>query len=354
MAGVVALDIGNREESKTLMEKLSDHYHNRKVEKRHKDAAKRFMRGLMSVQAPTQLFMFHFYIIPYLFEDYDEWTQYYLKVFVTYLAIQGVANWLCTILYDTTIPNDKDRPDLPGLNNRWQNPPDYFMSIHTTNQNGSALPMHHQNFDVSGFEWKYCEICKMYQPPRTHHCDTCEACILKRDHHCFMVGNCIGFKNQRYFVVLTFYAVLVGFVGGYFQYKYLQQFYYPQSYSWTDFLPPVAFYRWLFGTVDGMSLHICIMIIQVYLEFLFGFFGFTYFTTQISMIVQGKTLYELAKSIPIRSLNSVNHNFRSVFGDFWILNFFFPMQLIFRQREDGRSWEGIKLDHNANLQEKSN
>ncbi|XP_021359730.1 palmitoyltransferase ZDHHC22-like isoform X1 [Mizuhopecten yessoensis] len=354
MAGEVVLDIGNRERPKTLMEKFRERYNDKKADRRHKNAAKKFMRGLMMFQAPSQLFMFHVYIIPYLFEDYDEWTRYYLKVLVAYCAVQGVANWLCTILYDTSIPKTKDRPDLPGLSSRWENPPDHFVSIHTANQNGSAVPIQQHDVDDSGFEWQYCDICKIFRPPRAHHCETCEACILKRDHHCFMVGNCIGFKNQRYFVVLSFYAVIIGFVGVFFQFKYLQQMYYPISYAWTDFIPPVAFYRWLFGRVDAMSLHVCIMITQVYLEFLFGVLGFLYFTSQMAIIAQGKTLYELAKSIPVRNLNTIGHNFRSVFGDFWILNFFFPMQLIFRQRDDGKTWEGVKLDHNANRLEKSN
>ncbi|XP_069106180.1 palmitoyltransferase ZDHHC15-like isoform X1 [Argopecten irradians] len=351
----VVLDVGSgKEKPKTLMEKLRAHYNDRQADRRHKNAAKTTMRCLMTIQAPTQLFMFHYYIIPYLFDGYDAWTQYYLKVIVTYMAIQGYSNFLCTILYDTSIPKTKDRPDLPGLNQRWENPPDHFVSIHTSGQNGCAVPIQSQNDEVSGFEWKYCDICQIYRPPRAHHCDTCQACILKRDHHCFMVGNCIGFKNQRYFVVLTFYAVLVGLIGGYFQYQYLSQYYYPISYSWTDFIPLVATYRWLFGTVETISFHVCIMIYQVYLEILFGLFGFLYFTSQIAIIAQGKTLYELAKSIPIRNLNSINDNFRSVFGDFWVLNFFFPMQIIFRQRDDGRTWVGVKLDHNANLQEKNN
>ncbi|XP_033727244.1 uncharacterized protein LOC117316653 isoform X2 [Pecten maximus] len=152
MAGEVVLDIGSKEKPKTLREKLRDHYHDKKADRRHKNAAKITMRCLMAVQAPTQLFMFQYYIIPYLFEDYDDWTQYYLKVFITYLAIQGVSNFLCTILYDTSLPKDKDRPDVPGLNQRWENPPDHFVSIHTSSQNGYALPTQSQNVEVTGFE----------------------------------------------------------------------------------------------------------------------------------------------------------------------------------------------------------
>ncbi|XP_060084311.1 uncharacterized protein LOC132563589 [Ylistrum balloti] len=356
MAGEVALEIGDEEKPTGLMEQLRIHYKykGRKTDKRHKRAAQNAIRWLVAFQTPTQLYMLHRYLIPYLLDDYDDWTQYYFKVLVTYGAVLIITNYLFTIFYDTRLLKTKDRPDLPGMNDRWKNPPDHFVSIHTADQNGSAVPTQQRHVDSSGFEWKYCEICEMNQPPRTHHCYICEACILKRDHHCFVVGTCIGFKNQRYFVVLTFYAVIFGIFGGYLQFKYLQQIYYPQSYAWTDFIPIVTVYRWLFGTVDGLSLHICIMIIHVYLEIIYGIFGVIYFNSQITIIPQGKTLHELAKFIPIRNLNSFNRNFRSVFGDFWILNFLFPMQLIFPQTDDGRTWEGIKLDQNANLQEKIN
>ncbi|XP_069108416.1 uncharacterized protein [Argopecten irradians] len=353
MVDQAVVNIGGPEKPRTLMEKFRERYNDKDVDKRIKLSSQRWIRYLMIFQTPTQLFMFHYYIIPYLFEDYDDWTQYYLKVLVTYTAIQVVMNFLCTVMYDTSITNTKDRPDVPSLTDRWQNPPDHFVPL--LNQNGSAVPIHlSDEVDESGFEWKFCEICKIHQPPRTHHCNMCNVCILKRDHHCYMVGNCIGFKNQRYFVVLTFYVALIGLTGGCFQFKYLQVFYYPDSSSWTDFIPFVAFYRWIFGTVDALSLHVCIMIIHVYLEFIFGFIGFVYFNSQLAIISKGKTLYELTKFIPVRNFNSINRNFRSVFGDFWALNFLFPMQLLFRQRDDGKTWEGIKLDYNANLQGKTN
>ncbi|XP_060079435.1 palmitoyltransferase ZDHHC15-like [Ylistrum balloti] len=353
MENDVVLDISDQQKPQTLMDKFRDHYNDQAVDNRVKLSAPRWVRGLLIFQTPTQLFMFHYYIIPYLFEDYDDWTQYYLKVLVTFTAIQCVVNYICTILYDTSMSNTKDRPDIQGLSDRWENPPDHFVSL--LNHNGCAIPIpESEEVDDSGFLWKYCEICKIYQPPRTHHCNLCKVCILKRDHHCYMVGKCIGFKNQRYFVVLTFYVAAVGLVSGCFQFKYLQVFYYPYSYAWTDFIPPIALYRWLFGTVDAMSLHVCVMILHVYLEFMFGVIGFFYFNSQIAIIAKGKTLYELTKSVPVRNFNSINRNFRSVFGDFWVLNFLFPMQVIFRQRDDGKTWEGIKVDHNANLQGKTN
>ncbi|XP_060079459.1 uncharacterized protein LOC132558858 [Ylistrum balloti] len=352
MANDVILDINDQQKPRTLMEKIRHRYNDQEVDNRIKLSAQKWVRVLI-LQIPAQLFMFHCYIIPYLFEEYDDWTHYYLKVLTTYLAIQCVANYFGTILYDTSISNTKDRPDIQGLSDRWENPPEHFVTL--LYQNGSAITMtESEEIDDSGFVWKYCDICKIYKPPRTHHCNICKMCILKRDHHCYILGNCIGFKNQRYFVILLFYVTVIGLLGGCLQFKYLQVFYYPYSYAWTDFIPPVALYRWLYGTVDAMSLHVCVMIQQIYLEFLLGVICFFYFNLQIAIIFRGKTLYEVAKFVPVRNFNSINRNFRSVFGDFWVLNFFFPMQVIFRQRDDGKTWEGIKVDHNANLQGKTN
>lgn len=46
---------------------------------------------------------------------------------------------------------------------------------------------------------KYCETCRIWRPPRSHHCADCGACIERFDHHCGVVGNCIGGGNHRFF-----------------------------------------------------------------------------------------------------------------------------------------------------------
>merc|ERR1712150_4795 len=53
-----------------------------------------------------------------------------------------------------------------------------------------------------------CFMCKMYKPDRTHHCRVCNCCILQTDHHCSWIANCVGWNNQKYFVLMQFYALL--------------------------------------------------------------------------------------------------------------------------------------------------
>lgn len=304
------------------------------------------MRALMLLQAPSQMYAFIYYIIPYVFEDYSPWTVYYMKVLAGFVMVNGLGNWICVILYDPHYPKSKDNPYLQ-VDQQHQTPPEHFAAhiekatSYQSGQNGHCV------YDMTSKEdlpWNYCKKCRMHVPPRAHHCNFCKKCILKRDHHCFMVGNCIGFKNQRYFIILAFYAIIVGLVGGYFTYKYVHEVVWPILGSWYDVIFPITLWRWLFGYIKGIN---CLLIVHIYTEFVFGIIGFIYFTSQMTISGSGKTLFEVAKKVPIRNMNSINRNMKSVFGDFWGLNFLFPMTLIFRQRDDGIHWDGVKIDHNA-------
>lgn len=54
---------------------------------------------------------------------------------------------------------------------------------------------------------QYCEICKGYKAPRSHHCRKCNHCVLKMDHHCPWINGCCGFKNHSYFIYFLLFAV---------------------------------------------------------------------------------------------------------------------------------------------------
>mmetsp|Transcript_36852 Transcript_36852/g.49351 ORF Transcript_36852/g.49351 Transcript_36852/m.49351 type:complete len:432 (+) Transcript_36852:53-1348(+) len=52
--------------------------------------------------------------------------------------------------------------------------------------------------------WRYCDICSVYQPPDAAHCPDCNVCVEGYDHHCPWMGQCIGKKNMSAFVTFNF------------------------------------------------------------------------------------------------------------------------------------------------------
>ena len=52
---------------------------------------------------------------------------------------------------------------------------------------------------------RYCKMCNVWKPDRTHHCSIYNRCILNMDHHCPWINNCVGFYNRKFFVQLLVY-----------------------------------------------------------------------------------------------------------------------------------------------------
>eukprot|EP00928_Gymnodinium_smaydae_P061619 TRINITY_DN45660_c0_g1_i1.p1 TRINITY_DN45660_c0_g1~~TRINITY_DN45660_c0_g1_i1.p1 ORF type:complete len:280 (+),score=50.47 TRINITY_DN45660_c0_g1_i1:247-1086(+) len=53
---------------------------------------------------------------------------------------------------------------------------------------------------------RYCKMCNVWKPDRTHHCSICNRCILNMDHHCPWINNCVGFYNRKFFMQLLLYV----------------------------------------------------------------------------------------------------------------------------------------------------
>lgn len=56
-----------------------------------------------------------------------------------------------------------------------------------------------------------CWQCNRRRPERAHHCSICGHCFMRMDHHCPWIANCVGFKNQKYFILMTFWGALACF-----------------------------------------------------------------------------------------------------------------------------------------------
>lgn len=77
---------------------------------------------------------------------------------------------------------------------------------------GTATPQYMQELSQSSppnhVVYK-CSECRSIKPDRAHHCSVCHRCISKMDHHCPWINNCVGERNQKFFVLFTFYASLL-------------------------------------------------------------------------------------------------------------------------------------------------
>lgn len=53
---------------------------------------------------------------------------------------------------------------------------------------------------------QYCDFCKGYKAPRSHHCRKCDRCVMKMDHHCPWINTCCGHFNHGNFVWFLLFA----------------------------------------------------------------------------------------------------------------------------------------------------
>lgn len=55
---------------------------------------------------------------------------------------------------------------------------------------------------------RFCELCCLVKPDRSHHCSMCRRCVLKMDHHCPWINNCVGWANYKYFILFLGYSII--------------------------------------------------------------------------------------------------------------------------------------------------
>ena len=67
------------------------------------------------------------------------------------------------------------------------------------------------------------------------------------------------------------------------------------------------------------------------------------FCRQVASIYKGLTPYEMDRKLSLKNIQTFPQKLKTVFGQFWILNFYFPAVLVYRQEKDGTNWNNIKI-----------
>ena len=187
--------------------------------------------------------------------------------------------------------------------------------------------------------WNACRPCLADRPPRAHHCPVCRACVLKRDHHCAFTGTCVGMRNQRHFVVFTFWVAIASF------YSLAHALWY----GFVDFLPrnspydlllPVTVLRWGFDRTAAFDV---VLVALFYSLVFFFFFSLYFFVSQITLVCEGLTSFESANGIRVKVSASAAENIRGVFGDYWLYNFILPLHHAFPCSDDGIAWPNVNV-----------
>ncbi|CAB3978595.1 palmitoyltransferase ZDHHC3-like [Paramuricea clavata] len=157
-----------------------------------------------------------------------------------------------------------------------------------------------------------CTRCECIKTDRAHHCSTCKRCIRKMDHHCPWINNCVGESNQKFFVLFTFYIMVISI---YALYLAVRQFFMCQRSDWEDCMylkVPAAMVCIIFLIFEGI---------------LFGLFTLAMFCTQVCSICKDETGIENLKKEKVdkeEEDKSLYENLRDVFGGHFSIKWFSP------------------------------
>lgn len=155
-----------------------------------------------------------------------------------------------------------------------------------------------------------CTRCECIKSDRAHHCSTCQRCIRKMDHHCPWINNCVGEFNQKFFVLFTFYIMLIS---GYAMALAVHYIFKCSDKDWKGcayFAPATTIIFIVFLIFEGL---------------LFGLFTLVMFCTQMSSVVNDETGIEQLKKQSVEKdgtwKDRMRHTFGGTFGVTWFSPF---------------------------------
>ena len=345
-------------ENPSLADKFKTHYKNTKSKNFHQrvEAWTQFMIKLpLPVPFLLSTALVTWYngvtrVAPELYGDYGLSVYYSQVLFGTFLVWQMFIFWCATRLVDSSFKPSK-------LTIRKINP-----LPSTTNGGTTRLYLGTKNSSVAKddlFRGRchedddnkqvsisesyllpgYCLICNDVKPPRCHHCVVCDVCVLKRDHHCYFTGSCVGWRNHRYFIVFCFWATFGS------TYASVHLFYFIYKTVWTsmssvDIFAPFALLRCIMGSTSlPVLVYVCLTSSHLYCVLL----GTKFVVEHLFLITKGLTTYENnPKRKELRVFDTVKEKFRSVFGEYSLINLLVPTHFFFPPIEDPVNWPTLK------------
>jgi len=328
----------------------------------------------------TAIGILHVFPVVYANASASSLTWHHVIVYVTFFEV--AVNWLCIRFVHSTFKPDDYASKHPGegasggyeinWNHLKQGPEEGKYSLPVSsmkplNGTGSGDELSSRTLYVvemtageAGFDdgdgdggeaadrrryvcpywaWNPCRQCRADRPPRAHHCPVCRACVLKRDHHCAFTGTCVGVRNQRHFVVFTFWVALATLYSLAHALWYGLVHFLPRN-SPYDVLLPLTLLRWGFGRVATFDV---VLVALFYSLVFFFFFSVIFFVNQMGLVMEGLTSFESSNEVKVKVAASTSDNIRGVFGDYWLYNFIVPLHNVFPCYDDGVTWPKVKV-----------
>ena len=201
-------------------------------------------------------------------------------------------------------------------------------SLYMTSKTNPGTTPVYWGFHIGDEDFKkkrYCLLCQVFKPERTHHCSICNLCILNMDHHCPWVDNCIGFYNKKFFIQLLCYFLITSICLciTYFPYSIdvIKKFYYKEKERGDEYN--------------------CIYLINNIILFGFSVVDFNFLKFHIKLLCSNLTTIETLDSDLMQNKKydmGFEINFKQIFGDNKLL-WFLPINLpVGYPNGDGLTW----------------
>uniref|UniRef100_A0A7E4VQD8 Palmitoyltransferase n=1 Tax=Panagrellus redivivus TaxID=6233 RepID=A0A7E4VQD8_PANRE len=265
------------------------------------------------------------------FPGYD-WILWYISYFI---FAQLWMNFICFWVYHK---NNRVKYWIENYNHLLPEPErSYIMAkrgdkivIKTTTNSDGSEEDDNQPLLTDLEALPYCTKCDNVIPRRSHHCKVCDVCVLRKDHHCFLFATCVGLANERYFLVYLFYVALACFIGAacalYWLYFELNSFnvgFIGNSLlRFSKIHPLVCVFFWVIGYETFFNTFISLTMSALYAMggMATGYFGF-----EMYYLLNGQTMHDFYHPNFYPDGDTASDRLRLVFGNYWFLNFFFPL-----------------------------